>query len=46
MVMCPETLDMEKVRVNVEEAKALIARRKAAEDAEPHHELNHDEGNE
>ncbi len=37
MVMCPETLDMEQVRINVEEVKALIARRKAAEDAEPHH---------
>ncbi len=46
MVMCPEALDMEKVRVNVEEVKALMARRKAAEEAEPQHELNHEEGNE
>ncbi len=45
MVMCPEPLDMEQVRVNVEEVKTLIARRKTAEDVEPHHELNHDEGN-
>ena len=46
MVMCPEDLDMEMVRTNVEEVKNLIARRKAAKDAEPQHELNHDEGNE
>ena len=45
MVMCPEDLDMKRVRVNVEEVKSLITRRKAAEEAEPQHELNHDEGN-
>ena len=46
MVMCPEDLDMEKVRTNVEEVKNLIARKKAAEEVEPQQELNHDEGNE
>ena len=45
MVMCPEDLDMEMVRVYVEEVKSLIARRKAADEAEPQHELNPDEGN-
>ncbi len=45
MVMCPEDLDMDKVRTNVDEVRGLIVRRKAAEEAEPRHELNH-EGNE
>ena len=46
MVMCLEDLDMEKVRANVEEVKGLITRKKAAEEADPQHELNHEEGNE
>ena len=45
MVVCPEDLDMEKVRTNVDEFRGLIASRKAAKEAEPQHELNYDEGN-
>ena len=46
MVMCPLDLDMDKVKANVDEVKLLIARRKAAEEAQPQHELPQDEGNE
>ncbi len=46
MVMCPEDLDMEKDRTNLDKVRNLIAQRKAPEEAEPQHELNHDEGNE